>query len=698
MKTILKLTFVLLFGLFTNQAMAQCNASYTAAQGSLTSIVFSNNSSTTITGSIIYSAEWDFGDGNSTTQTLYYLSPQSYTHPYSNTGTYNTRLIFTVLDSATNNVLCKDTAYQTVTVSFLCGGGTMSHTQSQNAVTFSTNNSPFSPAQITLAHDWYFGDGSSLLNQGSNIAYHTYLTTGTFNACVVKRYYTNSTPLLCADTVCSTVTVSSIASASCNASFTTNTTASPLISFTNTSTQNSNSPIIVFSSWDFGDGSTSSAINPSHLYNSVGTYNVCLITEVRDSATYAVLCQDTVCSNVTISVANNTPCEALFSGLRDTLNSSVIQYHFSSAPSYTGGGASITSYAWDFGDGNTSTSANPTHTYATPGQYNVCLTITSSNSCTDSYCMLMDVQPNNVLAPASYINGTVVPAPSIGAMVYLIEYNAVTQSLYAIGSQATMNWGPTQGYFSFGNVNSGAYLVKAAYHAFDPAYSTHLPTYYNASALWSGATNVTTTPTTPQAVTINMLSGTPASGPGFIGGSVLTGANKTTAVGDPKHKLNVLLFDVTNNQFVAVSRTDINGEYSFSGLANGTYKVFLEELGKTMTEADIVISATQANYPKVDFESNSTENHPMAPLSVNNIEKLSTYNLIGNPAKNEFSITGLTGSELVQILDLNGKVLKKFEQAGANNNFDITSFSSGIYIINIQSEQASKNFKLVIAK
>lgn len=42
------------------------------------------------------------------------------------------------------------------------------------------------------------------------------------------------------------------------------------------------------------------------------------------------------------------------------------------------GGRSIASYAWDFGDGHTSTLATPTNTYANPGQYTVRLTIEDS--------------------------------------------------------------------------------------------------------------------------------------------------------------------------------------------------------------------------------------------------------------------------------------------------------------------------------
>jgi len=45
----------------------------------------------------------------------------------------------------------------------------------------------------------------------------------------------------------------------------------------------------------------------------------------------------------------------------------------------TGGGT----YLWNFGDGNTSTLENPTHTYASPGTYTV--TLTQTNSCSSDY-------------------------------------------------------------------------------------------------------------------------------------------------------------------------------------------------------------------------------------------------------------------------------------------------------------------------
>lgn len=44
----------------------------------------------------------------------------------------------------------------------------------------------------------------------------------------------------------------------------------------------------------------------------------------------------------------------------------------------------ITSYLWDFGDGNTSTLRNPTHVYSTPGTYDVSLTVTGPSGLTNT--------------------------------------------------------------------------------------------------------------------------------------------------------------------------------------------------------------------------------------------------------------------------------------------------------------------------
>lgn len=78
-------------------------------------------------------------------------------------------------------------------------------------------------------------------------------------------------------------------------------------------------------------------------------------------------------------------CQADFYYLSDSLGQYAVWFFDNSTSTMP-----ITSWDWDFGDGNTSTEQDPIHTYADAGTYYVCLTIESADSgvsCTDTYCM-----------------------------------------------------------------------------------------------------------------------------------------------------------------------------------------------------------------------------------------------------------------------------------------------------------------------
>jgi PKD repeat protein len=116
--------------------------------------------------------------------------------------------------------------------------------------------------------------------------------------------------------------------------------------------------------WDFGDGSTDTVANPNHTYASSGTYTVCLITTNICGA-------DTACQTFNV-------CPLPFTNYTYTINQLAVTFAATST-----NGPII--WHWDFGDGNTSTLQNPTHTYAAPGIYATCLI--ASNGCgADTAC------------------------------------------------------------------------------------------------------------------------------------------------------------------------------------------------------------------------------------------------------------------------------------------------------------------------
>lgn len=124
--------------------------------------------------------------------------------------------------------------------------------------------------------------------------------------------------------------------------------------------------------WDFGDGGTSTSQNPSHTYAAAGTYTVCLI--ISDGS-----CTDTSCQVLTVPSTGGGNCAASF--IQRLVSGTTVSFTNTSM-----GGSPPFTYVWDFGDGNTSTQANPTHTYNSTGPFTACLTITDSNGCIDSTC------------------------------------------------------------------------------------------------------------------------------------------------------------------------------------------------------------------------------------------------------------------------------------------------------------------------
>jgi PKD repeat protein len=114
--------------------------------------------------------------------------------------------------------------------------------------------------------------------------------------------------------------------------------------------------------WNFGDGSpTSTTTSPGHKYATAGKYTVILLTRNASG------CIDTISHEVTVN--------ALPSATFKTTKVSGNVYNFAA------NNTTATTYAWNFGDGNTASTATTSHTYATAGQYKVTLNVKDGNGC-----------------------------------------------------------------------------------------------------------------------------------------------------------------------------------------------------------------------------------------------------------------------------------------------------------------------------
>ncbi|MEM1320549.1 MAG: PKD domain-containing protein [Bacteroidota bacterium] len=135
-------------------------------------------------------------------------------------------------------------------------------------------------------------------------------------------------------------------------------------------------------SWDFGDGGSSTEQNPTHTFANAGGYIVEL-TVTGDSCTssYAML----IFTNP--NGWYEEECNALFLPVFNPDSLTIAFINLSSPDAIA--------FEWDFGDGNTSAEPFPLYTYATEGVYDVVLTITTIDGCTNTFTMTVDLGQNS---------------------------------------------------------------------------------------------------------------------------------------------------------------------------------------------------------------------------------------------------------------------------------------------------------------
>jgi len=191
---------------------------------------------------------------------------------------------------------------------------------------------------------WNFGDGqTSDLEEPPVI---TYVTEGTYDVTLTVTRENSQTDVITRQVVVRNSPVASFTSTSVGLK----------VTFTNTSANASSYE------WNFGDATPlSSEASPIHTFASSGTYTV-MLTAIEGAY------KDETTSEITITI----PIASFGFATNDL------------EVTFTNSSTNATSYAWDFGDGNTSTEASPVYTFASSDTYSVTLVATDDMSETSS--------------------------------------------------------------------------------------------------------------------------------------------------------------------------------------------------------------------------------------------------------------------------------------------------------------------------
>lgn len=253
---------------------SSANCSFYSSPDSLNTLLNYFQAASVFPNSVV---TWTFGDGGVG------QGPNEH-HTYSSAGTYTVCMTQT---DFFGTVLC--TSCDTITVSGNTPGCHANFIVANLALTgYFIDLSNVNAG--TATYNWSFGDGS-----GSTVRFpqHTYSTPGTYTVCLTVN--DNG----CTDHYCSSLLVDTIINnpTTCQAMFAVIQIAPYQLAVVNLSTG-----INLNFLWDFGDGATSTQAYPSHHYNNIGTYNLCLTVTDPNPATP---CTSTYCDTLSVDSLGN---------------------------------------------------------------------------------------------------------------------------------------------------------------------------------------------------------------------------------------------------------------------------------------------------------------------------------------------------------------------------------------------------------
>jgi gliding motility-associated-like protein len=328
---------------------------------------------------------WNFGDSG-------IASTPNARYTYKDTGTFTVRLIAT-----NNNTGCKDTVTKANYIK-------IDQLYIRAANLPDSACSPFSKKMhlVAVARDtalsffWDMGNGQTSTQREPT---GLYTNTGYYKIVLIGKTSTG-----CRDTITynNAIKISQKPVANFTVSHT-NTCASTEILFTNTSTGPNDNWI-----WEYGDYNISTQKNPQYIYSDTGYKTVTLIS--RNGG-----CADTIVKH---NILNLKPAVAKLSIQMDCSNPF--------KRTFTNSSIGATSYLWKFGDGSTSTLANPQHVFPDTGFYEIELTafnnITGCDYQIKRSLKVIDTKPNFYASDSVICHGRQVKFKAYGNEVDIARY------------------------------------------------------------------------------------------------------------------------------------------------------------------------------------------------------------------------------------------------------------------------------------
>ncbi len=294
-------------------------------------------------------------------------------------------------------------------------------------------------------------------------------------------------------------------------------------------------------------------------------------------------------------------------------------------------------------------------------------------------------------------NVTYQGSPVTAGIAELFGYNTDSTAAPLIDTQPIAN-----GSYTFPNVQSGAYNVRVTMDTI--VYPNTYPTYYDSAYAWYDATIIST-----PCLNYNLGMGLMVlqNGQGNVSGTINGVNGPLKSVGTPLENVHVLLVGTTDNQVYGFDLTNVLGQFVFSNIPEGDYKIVIDAPGLYLAETrEVSITANALNHPNQNYligDNIIVIEVVEEPLAVTeNI--LSGTSLFPNPANDatilrfnlaknavvKAEIVDVTGQLIVTLA--NGQMAAGIQQLQAN----VKGMASGLYFVRLQvNGGAAKTLKLV---
>jgi PKD repeat protein len=344
----------------------------------------------------------------------------------------------------------------------------------------------------------------------------------------------------------------------------------------------------------------------------------------------------------------------------------------------------IVSWAWNFGDGKTSTEKNPTHIYNQAGVYKVLLTVTFN---------VNGIVNSNTISSLIYISES--SFSHLGGHAFT-EYFPVDKGLaylYLINDEKqyvpvdTVSF-DTLGFYLFYQIPEGDYVIKTQPAHNSDYYGQMLPTYYGDVMMWQDA-KIIHHKNTSWEYDIHMMYGYDMqNGNGLLNGSVVYGDIANIITKNPTHKVDIYLFDNEDNLLISHYSNE-QGFFDFTNIPNGKYSLYPEVTGIKCESVQIELNDEDPNATGIEVVIG-----PSGPDFIfdNNLESNIISKVFPNPANSIINVEfDLDENDIVivEILDIQGRNV--FSQQAENYvlngklSINISSLRKGTYILNLRS-------------